>query len=218
MFQIFRKGLILIVVLLAAIQAETKVLKVAVIDSGYNSTKGIVLCNSGHYDFITNTQTIGKDNLGHGTVVSGIIASYALKNYCLVEYKVFGKNDSVKLNAVAKAINMATDQGVDVINLSIQGSFNSIVEYNALKRAANSGIKIFIAAGNEKKDLDKICDTYPACYIGINFVIVGSLDLNTAANYGSVVKQREHFCSNNMCGTSMSCAIAAGKYVNWNNK
>lgn len=184
--------------------------RVAVIDTGYNGKDH--LCATGHYDFINHKAEVGVDERQHGTVVAHAIEKYASGNYCLVVLKVFTRN-TVSLFDIINAIHLATAQKVDVINLSISGGTFNAEEYNAIATATRSGIKVFIASGNDSKNLDKNCDVFPACYHIKGVTVVGSLGSDTKANYGYVVTQKESYCFEGICGTSMSTGIAAGKYI-----
>lgn len=208
------EGISVATILLAGLMAEAKTIKIAVIDTGL--TPAIQTCPDGSYDFITDKPGVGIDTVGHGTAMAKIIKNFAgKKDFCLISYKVF---DGMNGNSIYihRAIEMAIEDHVDIINMSLTGPEYDKGEYFALKKAVAAGIKIFIASGNDKKNLNKVCDTYPACYKGINFVVVGTSDIGTKANYGTVISQKEYFCSEHLCGTSISTAIATGKYINGN--
>ena len=84
-----------------------------------------------------------------------------------------------------------------------------------------NNVILVAAAGNAGKDLDKACESYPACYFK-NTVVVGSgFNKKLPASYsntGEVVDiwiNGSHQSANgtSMSGTSQSTAIATGKLV-----
>jgi subtilisin family serine protease len=183
-------------------------LKIAVIDSGLNG-RSDKLCSTGHYDFIADKAGVGVDKLGHGTKIVKAIETYAKGDYCIVVLKVFPEPSK---DLVDRAVTYAVAQGATVINMSIQGDRFLLAEYLAMRDATVKGVKIFIAAGNVGMDLDQNCETYPACYNLKNTVVVGSIG-NNKVNHGSIVTENEDYCFENLCGTSLSTAIATGKYI-----
>ncbi|CEP13145.1 hypothetical protein [Parasitella parasitica] len=97
---------------------------------------------------------------GHGTHVSGIIAGYDKStNFTGVApeaklgmWRVFGCKGSVSNDVVIKALLMAYDAGVDVINLSL-GETNSWstttdVEASVVNKIARKGVSVVVSAGN----------------------------------------------------------------------
>lgn len=145
---------------------------VAVIDTGINyelaDFSGKVNMKDA-YNFVSNNTDPMDDN-NHGTHVSGIIAAssnngYSMagisSNVTILPIKALDSNGSGRVSDLAKAIKYATEQEVDVINLSL-----GIREENgdpvlpdscedvekALKEAVKKNITIVVAAGNESKD------------------------------------------------------------------
>jgi len=141
--------------------------------------------------------------INHGTVVAGIISaqgnnsdgiagiSWQTKILPLRVLNGAGVGDTL---TVAKAIDYARLMKVDIINLSFVGSGKSLTLETAIKKAANAGILIVSAAGNEVAsgvDLE-LTPQYPVCHDGPNgenWVIgVASVDdynqLASFSNYG----------------------------------
>lgn len=189
--------------------------RIAIIDTGFNLTElEPRLCPSGHYDFLNKKPIVGLDNnpSHHGTNVHRIISKYAgNKDYCFLIYKVFGFVGSDSFKYIPKAIRMAVDNHASVINLSMTGQDPVNKEASAIKYAIKHKVKVFVAAGNERLDLDVQCKSYPACYKYPDMIVVGNK--NTSSNKGSVVNSIEAFCDEGFCGTSASTPIAVGKYV-----
>jgi len=217
----FIAGFILGLFILIYCQVAYSTTKVAVIDSGYDPTDGVILCPDGHYDFVNNKPGIALDTRDHGTSIARIISKYAVKDFCLVIYRVFGDGGIGDAHMVASAVRKAISDLVNVINLSLSSNgsgFFSDEEYAALKDAGSQGIQMFVAAGNDSKNLTKMkgsCNVYPACYVGITgFNVVGTSEqFRKRANMGSIITIKEPFCEFERCGTSISTAIATGKYV-----
>ncbi|HWP84083.1 MAG TPA: S8 family serine peptidase [Terriglobia bacterium] len=106
------------------------------------------------------------DRDGHGTFVAGIaagrrvqgplanIAGVAPKAF-LGSYKVFGTpgfNDSASLEAIIKAIDDATKDGMDIINLSLGANIKAPPSQDPLAQAVaaavSAGVTVVVAAGN----------------------------------------------------------------------
>lgn len=160
-------GIIIIGVLVSVAYAkeEDRVIRVAVIDTGFDfkskwkdaEERGLKvpkLCEKGH----TNLTGYGDNNDvdGHGTHVAGIIAKYAEDaNYCLVIIKVYHGGLPTSKNLTAKAIAWAIKQKADIINLSLGGTGFIFKEYIQIKKALNKGIVVVAAAGNNSQKVDK---------------------------------------------------------------
>ncbi|MEZ0481593.1 cell wall-binding repeat-containing protein [Planococcus sp. SSTMD024] len=142
---------------LAAQKGQTEVIT-AVIDTGVDYTladlKNQVISTG--YDFI-NDDNKAFDDEGHGTHVSGIIAAEADNDYSMT-----GINQSTKIlpvkvldatgygdtEQIAYGILYATDQGADIINMSLGGGYSRVLEY-AMKYASERGVTIVAASGND---------------------------------------------------------------------
>ncbi len=197
-------------------------IKIAILDTGYAHQSIAIsskICNTDeHYDFSLDKPVIGYDKNGHGSNVVRTIVNYAGEgNYCFLIYKVTGEDNLASADSIAKALMMGKKYGATIFNISLSGygkDFYSKEEHTALLSVEQKAERIFIAAGNNKKNLNLGCYSYPACYIHAHdsVVIVGSRS-NTLSNYGRVVSIKEKFCYDKFCGTSASTAIATGKYI-----
>lgn len=165
------------------INCEGQEIKIGVIDSGitdHADLKGNIL--EGH-DYISGTEDT-KDTYGHGTFVSGIIASLddgegiigVAPKVRLVPLKCFvGKTTNVSV--ICKAIYGAVDDfDCDVINMSFGLMEDSIALKEAIDYAAGKGVIIVAAVGND--GTEELC--YPAAYD--NVIGVGSVDKNEGAS------------------------------------
>lgn len=158
-----------------------KTITIAVIDTGIDASVG-KLCKYGHKDFTNNSIFSNPllDTVGHGTHIAGLIRSHAGEgDYCLVAIKFYSESASgpENLRNMIRALRYAIDIKVDFINVSGGGPEGIDQEKNLIKEALDKGIKVVAAAGNEKRNLDIICDYFPACYFPDRIVVVGNLEI-----------------------------------------
>ncbi len=153
---------------------------IAVLDSGVNleheDLKGRVIAK--YIEASSNGRNLydGKDVLGHGTHVCGIIAAscnngfggYGIApNATVISIQITNQNSFPLVN-ISKGILMAIQMNVDVINMSVGGSIIPVPEYltNAIDAAYDKGIICVAAAGNGTRDgSDYQCSSdefYPA--------------------------------------------------------
>ena len=179
---------------------QQKQVKVAVVDTGvdYNhpALKGkIDLADA--YNFVANN-TDAMDDQGHGTHVSGIIATNAKDNYGLMgitgqldvqimPVKVLDSDGSGDSDIIAQGITYAVDKGADIINMSFGGEGMSTEINNAIKYAVQKGVLVVAAAGNSATD----SATFTPASLE-NVVTVSALSINdrrsSYSNYGDSVE------------------------------
>lgn len=156
--------------------------KIAVADSGIDSDHPD-LANKivGQRDLVYNDNEADESlaSGGHGSHVSGIAAAQtnngkgvagACPNCGILAAKVIGPFGGGTDADIAKGINWSTNQGAEVINLSLGGPRKSEVLRRSVARAQNNGSLLVAAAGN---DGDRTV-SYPAAYPGV--VGVGAVD------------------------------------------
>lgn len=170
------KYLLFLAITAAASICLSRDIRIAVIDAGLDNTKGIKLC-ADPIDLI-KTRVVSEFN-HHGDNVTHIIAD-GLKNYCVISIKAFSE---IKHDKLSDAINEAIKQKPDIINISGGGTDALDRERLAVNAAISKGIVIIASAGNNKSDLDKNCNYYPACYPGV--VIIGNI--YPSSNHGKIV-------------------------------
>jgi subtilisin family serine protease len=164
-----KTAIFLTFIILAALNAESKTIRVAVIDTGFNfSFKQYKhfkltkpkLCKTGQKDFTNSSIT---DVNGHGSnIVSLIAKGNENTDYCIMVLKYYSKEtENISLDIELEALKYAIKSKVDVINLSIAGYAYSKEECETIKLALDKGIRIVAAAGNEGFDLSKT-KVYPA--------------------------------------------------------
>jgi thermitase len=96
---------------------------------------------------------------GHGTHVAGLIA-YMAPDAKILPMRVLDSNGVGNTFLLAYAINWATQQGVDVINLSLGADVDSLFVHETIKQAVANDIIVVAAAGNNNVDTA----IYPAGY------------------------------------------------------
>lgn len=102
------------------------------------------------------------DDLNHGTHVAGIIYRNTMSNVKLYPYRVYTLLDMVSYSFVYAAFEMAVSQGMDVINMSLGGTYkennsNCITLNQAVSDATNNNIVVVVAAGNGMGNADNKC-------------------------------------------------------------
>ncbi len=163
------------------------------------------------WDFVTNTPDSSpkfshgwtEAGVAHGTMVAGIIAARGNNNQGvagvtwrtkIMPLRVLNDRGEGKISDVIRAINYATDNSADIINLSFVNFTYSEAMQEAIRRAHDAGVMVVAAAGNEQAagegyNIDKT-PIYPACYdgqLGENMVIgVAATD---------ALDQKAHFSS-----------------------
>ncbi len=160
---------------------------IAVIDSGveihHEFLEGRVI-DSG-VDVINNSGS-ANDDRGHGTHVAGIIVSNTLNNVTVHAYKALNASGSGTSAQIALAIDAAVEDGMDIINLSMQMQGTSDVLYESVKAAYDKGIAVIVAAGNAHVDLET--NPYsPGGFEEAISVMSCTIDkvLSDTSNYGS---------------------------------
>lgn len=153
-------------------------IKIGIIDTGLNNPENFQLCEGLSKSYVLN-ETFNNDNQDHGTKVASLIRDNILtKDYCIVMYKVFSKNqaNNLDLPAIIKAMQDATNDKIDVLNLSFSGNAFSVLENLAIKRLLDNGTTVVGVSGNEGFKLDK-CSVYPACH-DKRIIVVGGYNSN----------------------------------------
>jgi cell wall-associated protease len=132
---------------------------IAVVDTGVDHTLADLnsrVQSEAGYNYIERSSNVKDDN-GHGTHVSGIIAAAANNHYSMAGINPFAKILPVKVldaagsgdtEQIAHGIIYAADHGAKVINLSLGGSYSRVIEY-ALQYANKKNVTVVAASGND---------------------------------------------------------------------
>ncbi len=110
------------------------------------------------YDFVPpKGDEHPNDDDGHGTHVTGTLAQSTNNslgaagiafNCAIMPVKVLNKRGEAPYTRVADGVHWATDNGADVINLSLGGPYDDSTLRAAIAYAHNNGVVIVCAAGN----------------------------------------------------------------------
>ncbi len=139
------------------------------------------------WNFVNDSPEIMDDH-GHGTHIAGIIAAergYAnamvgvAPNVSLMILKYYDSHNSgtENLNYTVRAIRYAIRMGANIINYSGGGILRNAEEENMLRWAAEAGVLVVAAAGNEGTNSD-FFHFYPANYKLPNIISVTATDKN----------------------------------------
>ncbi|MBE9006936.1 S8 family serine peptidase [Fortiea sp. LEGE XX443] len=127
-----------------------------------------------------NNNTLDRN--GHGTHVSGTIAgqrnNYGVTGIAydakIMPVKVLNDAGSGSYSGIANGIYYAVNNGADVINLSLGGSFSNRTLQTAIEYASSQGVVVVMAAGNDGGSRPG----YPARYANNSGIAVGAVDRN----------------------------------------
>lgn len=204
-----------------------KGITVAIIDSGIDTSHPDLANVSIEEYVVSSLKKTGGGLLSHGTAVAGIIAAYphdengalgVAPEVDLVSIDV-SDNDRIREEDLIEGINIAMDNDVDIINISLGVAIGSESLHRVIKQASNQGIIIVAAAGNNMKN----GLLFPAGYDEV--IAVGAKDKEGAkvsptglvdkAVFYLPGKNISTICSDGstyagVSGTSFSCAIMSG--------
>lgn len=156
------------------------------------------------WDFIANdnnpsaqpsSSLFTTDYVLHGTHVAGTIGAKGDNgvgvtgvnwNVQIMPLKIFNDDGEGDTDGIAEAVEYAIANGADIINMSYGGSSSTQTEENVMTAAADAGIVLVAAAGNESRNLNTH-PFYPACYDQV--IGVGATDdadvITDFSNFGS---------------------------------
>ena len=159
--------------------ATGKGVTIAVVDTGidYNHLEFEGRIRAG-YDFVDG-DSIAEDSNGHGTHVAGTIAAAkdgrgmtgVAHDAKIMPIRVFDENGAGYLSDVIRGIRWATNNGADVINLSLGGTGYSQAMADAIRHASSRGTVVVMAAGNE----GGASPEYPAAHAIDHGIAVGAV-------------------------------------------
>lgn len=162
---------------------------VAVIDSGIDVDHPDLRDNyRGGKDFVRGDD-VPDDEYGHGTHVAGIIAAEGKASVIgvaprvnLYALKVLDEHGAGWYSDIIDALGWSVDHGMQVVNISHGGKYNSRALRRAVDKAYRAGVLIIASAGNEGSP-EVI---YPAGYENAIAVSAVNLDdkLASFSNYG----------------------------------
>lgn len=142
-----------------------KGVKIAVLDSGVPNHKDIKECS----DYNIFCKGYNKDNIGHSTMVSGLMFANNPKaitgvspNAEMLFAKVTNTKRKCTYDSLVAGILWAITKKVDIISISLGTKTNYNILHNAVKKAEEMGIIIVSSSGNKVNTTEYI--DYPAKY------------------------------------------------------
>jgi thermitase len=207
---------------------------IAVIDSGvtlaHPDLQSKLTAPSTWHDFVDG-DNLPDDENGHGTHVAGIAAAATNNSLgvagvawqCrIMPLRILDEKGEGSTVSIISAVDLAVDQGADVINLSLGTKSSDSLLQAAVDRAYNAGVVVVAAAGNKlisKGETDE--PFYPAAYPQViavaasdsaNIVPVFSIrgDYVDVAAPGVSIKSTFLSGYNIMSGTSMAAPHVSG--------
>ncbi len=198
----------------------------AVLDTGLRKTHEDIGNYLQGWDFIYNDNDPNDPN-GHGTHVASTAAGLTdnglgvagVAQATILPVRVLNAQGSGSHSQIANGITYATDQGADIISMSLGAPSGSSTLLNAVNYAWNAGVTVIAATGNDNSVIG-----YPAKYG--NAIAVGAYDQAQArasfSNYGPEMEisapgvqiAAAHHTSDSayvyMDGTSMATPVVSG--------
>jgi len=175
----------------AAAPTDGAGVKVGVIDTGIDLHHPDLAVASGRNTAHGESAAhYGDNGLGHGTHVAGIIASRGslpagitglAPGVTLSSYRVFAANQQTTTNyEILKAMILAVNDGCDILNLSLGGVPADDVMRDAIQDAADQGVLVVAAAGNDNRQ----AVNFPAAYApGLAVTAFGKIGSFPAGTY-----------------------------------
>lgn len=159
---------------------STNEVNVAVIDGGINFNKKDFINSGRVIDSGVNLSDSGTEGTAqqdygnyHGSNITSILLDNTTDNVNVIGYKVMNSEGKGTNLAVASGIEKATDDDVDIINLSLGGNVYSQLVVDAVNEAIAQGIVIVCSSGNAGDD---VANYYLASME--NVITVGAIDYN----------------------------------------
>ena len=180
---------------------------VAVIDSGCNIPDGFEDRILEGYCF-PGEKTEYKDAYGHGTKVVELILSNTPDEVKVLPLKVTDDDGYAEVEDVCSALEYAANQGVNIINLSLNAALVYTEESRCLdtliEQLTCQGIQVVVSAGNTGCDVQNL---FPASTK--DAIVVASVDEKRIPYFFSGCGKRVDFCSYGRYGEALGTSYSA---------
>ncbi len=138
-------------------ESKGKGIRIAILDTGIDSGHPALTANIVAKKNFTGGDSLDvTDNVGHGTMVAGVIAAHDSTHVVgvapevdLYVAKVINSNSGNDLGALLAGIDWAVEQKVDVINISMVTKQDLLSLRTKIQAAAAAKIFVICAAGNK---------------------------------------------------------------------
>jgi subtilisin len=159
-------------------------IKVAVLDTGIDYNHSDLANNyKGGFDFVNNDSD-PKDDHGHGTWVSGVIAaennSFGVLGISpeaeIYALKVLNSQGYGFVSDIVKAVDWCIKNNISVISMSFGSDEFSQILKDSMDEAYSKGILLVASAGNSGFSSGKSTVNYPAAFSSV--IAVGAIDRN----------------------------------------
>lgn len=208
---------------LNSINSENDVI-VAVVDSGTEKIDCLKDKLVNGYDFVDNDTDGANDTSidSHGTFLASIIAECTQNNSVnIMPVRVLESKSGSLINAI-NGIYFATDNGANIINVSLGGILNDCKSMDdAILYSDSKNVAVVVCSGNLKRDIANYCPAHNEKAITVSSLDKERLFAEEFSNYGEaidvcapgvdIVGYNADGKQKTMSGTSMSAAyISAG--------
>lgn len=199
-------------------QESDNTIRVAVLDTGLNRHVRVPLCS----EHPTKNFTKGSisSNSDHGSNVAELIHRYSKgADYCQTMVKYY--ESPTDFNMV-DSLRWVVNNNFNIVVIASSGEGEVRRETKLIKTLLDSGVRVLVAAGNERLNFDISCSAFPACIKDPRLEVVGCKDkygsICDFSNFGEKVQFWENGLEQRggglvMSGTSQSTAIRAGKVI-----
>lgn len=169
-----------------------KGVRVAILDTGIDTNHpDLTVAGGVCVAEVCSTKIPYDDNFGHGTHVAGVIAAKKnnigivgmAPNVSLYSIKALDSTGSGTTADIAKGVEWAIQNKIDILNLSISISVNDRPLDLMLQEAYKKGIVIVAAAGNEGGAGVANTVTYPGKYSSV--ISVGAVNADNTKEFNS---------------------------------
>ena len=154
------------------------------------------------------------DEFGHGTEIASLILNNTTENIKIMPIKVVDNNGTASMKDLCNGIQMAVENGADIINLSMNTAFyTDATEIETLiNELRNKGIYVIVSAGNDAENTKYLTPANVE-----SAIVVGAMSDNKEpyyfSNYGETIDVSALGFYNGNLGTSFAAAYVTSFYA-----